>query len=426
MTYIRYITPKNNTFDVSLSAQIEIGFKTPMLKDSLLDESLIQLSTGGQIVPLEREVKGQVLTLAPNSLLAPSTYYTLEVKAGPEGILDFMGKPSTSGAIIRFVTEEKIEEEETPEPPIEEPEEPSDPEEPVEEPKEPDNPIEDDFNSGIIESGIYLKKAYPENGRVITSDKPIVLIFSEELEPGDVQDSVKMTHLGLEEDVEIPVLNIRKKRSERHVITPVSPLEEGEDYELVIQAGLSSGALVLEENITLRYKANWNHMYATIEDVRLLLGDFGDALTDEDIARLIHNQSKSIHQLMQGMEVYVPEEWVNQFPYAAGQYVLYKVAYQSMVGQTVASASGMRKDVELGDFRTSSSQNTSSTIKDLLAILESEIDKWWRRLNGEIVDEVGDELRPNFIRTAGSALRGETDNPNPEFTTRVPFRELGG
>ena len=235
-----------------------------------------------------------------------------------------------------------------------------------------------------------------------------------------------MTHLGLEEDIEIPVLNIRKSRSNRHVFTYEATLEEGEDYVLTIEAELSSGDVMLEEDISLRYKANWSHMYSSIEDVRLLLGDFGDALTDEDIARLIHNQSKSIHQLMQGMEVYVPEEWVNQFPYAAGQYVMYKVAYQSMVGQTVASASGIRKDVELGDFRTSSSQSTSSTIKDLLDVLEREIDKWWRRLNGEIVEEVEDELRPNFIRTAGSALRGETDNPNPTFTTRVPFREIGG
>ena len=437
MTLIKNIRPKHNTFDFPVDGQIDIEFIDLMNKDSLLREDAVYLETNGARVPVERKARGgKHLSLIPKDKLKPSTTYIVTFNGFENGLEDFSKAPLRASELFYFGTESVPLKEEAPEEDTlpdedEDPTETSNPEEipkeiPEEVPVEPDTPIDDNFNEGVISSSIYLEKAYPDNGKVLNTGSPIVLIFSEELEPSDVQESVKLTHLGLEEDVVVPVSNIRKNRSNRHVITPMEPLKEGEDYELTIEARLSSGNVMLEEDITLRYKANWSHMYASIEDVRLLLGDFGDALTDEDIARLIHNQSKSIHQLMQGMEIYVPEEWVNQFPYAAGQYVMYKVAYQSMVGQTVASASGIRKDVELGDFRTSSSQSTSSTIKDLLAVLEGEIDKWWRRLNGEIVEEVGDELRPNFIRTAGSALRGETDNPNPTFTTRVPFREIGG
>lgn len=439
MTLIKNITPKHNTFNFPVDGQIDIEFLKAMNPDSLLREDAVYLETNGARVPVERKARGgKHLSLIPEDKLKPSTTYIVTFNGFENGLEDFSKAPLRASELFYFGTESVPLKEEAPEEstlpdkdedPIESesPDGTTSPEEQPEEPPVDPNPtIDDNFNEGVISSSIYLEKAYPDNGKVLNTGSPIVLIFSEELEPADVQESVKLTHLGLEEDTEIPVSNIRKNRSNRHVISYTATLEEGEDYVLTIEAGLSSGDVMLEEGITLRYKANWSHMYASIEDVRLLLGDFGDSLTDEDIARLIHNQSKSIHLLMQGMEAYVPEEWVNQFPYAAGQYVMYKVAYQSMVGQTVASASGIRKDVELGDFRTSSSQSTSSTIKDLLDVLEREIDKWWRRLNGEIVEEVEDELRPNFIRTAGSALRGETDNPNPTFTTRVPFREIGG
>ena len=433
MTLIKNITPKHNTFNFPVDGQIHIEFIDLMSKNSLLREDAVYLETSGARVPVERKaVDGKNLTLTPKEPLKHETTYFITLNGYDGGIEDWSRSPLRAKEVLYFGTEVATLEDNSPgedenpgETSTEEEEEPTQTS-PEETPVEPPATIDDDFNEGVVSSSIYLEKAYPDNGKVLNTGSPIILIFSEELEPAGVQKSVKLTHLGLEEDIEIPVSNIRKSRSNRHVITPDETLEEGEDYVLTIKAGLSSGDIVLEEDITLRYKANWSHMYASIEDVRLLLGDFGDALTDEDIARLIHNQSKSIHQLMQGMETYIPEEWVNQFPYAAGQYVMYKVAYQSMVGQTVASASGIRKDVELGDFRTSSSQSTSSTIKDLLDVLEGEIDKWWRRLNGEIVEEVGDELRPNFIRRAGSALRGETDNPNPTFTTRVPFREIGG
>ena len=439
MTLIKNITPKINTFNFSVDGQIDIEFLKAMDPDSLLREDAVYLETNGARVPVERKARGgKHLSLIPKDKLKPSTTYIVTFNGFENGLEDFSKAPLRASELFYFGTESVPLKEETPEEstlpdkdedPIEgeDPDGTTSPEEQPEEPPVDPNPtIDDNFNEGVISSSIYLEKAYPDNGKVLNTGSPIVLIFSEELEPADVQESVKLTHLGLEEDTEIPVSNIRKNRSNRHVISYTATLEEGEDYVLTIEAGLSSGGVKLEEDITLRYKANWSHMYVSIEDVRLLLGDFGDSLTDEDIARLINNQSKSIHQLMQGMEAYVPEEWVNQFPYAAGQYVMYKVAYQSMVGQTIASASGIRKDVELGDFRTSSSQSTSSSIKDLLDVLEREIDKWWRRLNGEVVEELEDELRPNFIRTAGNALRGETDNPNPTFTTRVPFREIGG
>ena len=439
MTLIKTITPKTNTFNFPVDGQIDIEFLKAMNPDSLLREDAVYLETNGARVPVERKARGgKHLSLIPEDKLKPSTTYIVTFNGFENGLEDFSKAPLRASELFYFGTESVPLKEEAPEEstlpdkdedPIESesPDGTTSPEEQPEEPPVDPNPtIDDNFNEGVISSSIYLEKAYPDNGKVLNTGSPIVLIFSEELEPADVQESVKLTHLGLEEDTEIPVSNIRKNRSNRHVISYTATLEEGEDYVLTIEAGLSSGGVKLEEDITLRYKANWSHMYVSIEDVRLLLGDFGDSLTDEDIARLINNQSKSIHQLMQGMEAYVPEEWVNQFPYAAGQYVMYKVAYQSMVGQTIASASGIRKDVELGDFRTSSSQSTSSSIKDLLDVLEREIDKWWRRLNGEIVEELEDELRPNFIRTAGNALRGETDNPNPTFTTRVPFREIGG
>ena len=375
MTLIKNITPKTNTFNFPVDGQIDIEFIKAMDKDSLLREDAVYLEKINNArvpiarVPVERKVgTGRQLSLIPIENLEHGTFYTITFNGYDGGIEDWSKAPLNAEEVTDFLTEFAISEDDSPSqenPPDdnedpdegEDPGETSPPEQPEDPSVNPNPPIDDDFNEGVVSSSIYLEKAYPDNGKVLNTDSPIVLIFSEELEPGDVQKSVKLTHLGLEEDIEIPVSNIRKSRSNRHVITYTATLEEGEDYVLTIGAGLSSGDVMLEEDITLRYKANWSHMYTSIEDVRLLLGDFGDALTDEDIARLIHNQSKSIHQLMQGMEVYVPEEWVNQFPYAAGQYVFPggRSCYNSVTGsadRSCPSCYGLGYVTSIRKYRT--------------------------------------------------------------------------
>lgn len=428
--HVKSIYPASSALNIPLNASVKIVFNNVMKKDTL-NMDTIYLSTSNKKVEAEYTYVGMTkeLTIRPVEELSPSSFYRITVKSGSDGPKDFTNKENDKKLTTLFETREALpgEEIEPPEEP-EEPVEPEVPEEPVQ-PDEPEEPVvpeepEDPFEP-VVES-LYLKEAFPKSGQILNHDSPIVLVFSEKVTVADANHYVKLVEKNIVDEVDIPMANKRTSDSDRHVFTPTVPLDEGVEYELVIRKGLPGETLQLNEDIHLSYTANWHLMYTSLKSVRLMLGDFADSLSDADINYTINQESKAIYQLMLASPNYVESQWGDSFPYAASQYVLYKVAYLSMVGQTIAASSGIRRSVSLGDFQTSSSENTSKEVTNLLKLLEMELDKWWRRLNGEHVDEIEAPERPNFIRNGASTVRGEVPHPTPELTLRVPFRDIGG
>ena len=193
MTLIKTITPKHDTFNFPVDGQIHIEFIDLMNPNSLLREDAVYLETSGARVPVEREVKnGRNLSLIPKEPLKHETTYFITFNGYEDGIEDFSRSPLRAKEVLYFGTEVATSEDDssnegTP-PENEDPTETPPPEEPTEESiEEPKPPIDEDFNEGVVSSSIYLEKAYPDNGKVLNTGSPIVLIFCEELEPVGVQ-----------------------------------------------------------------------------------------------------------------------------------------------------------------------------------------------------------------------------------------------
>lgn len=412
---VESVTPSHNS-TITDTPTFTVVFKEYMDASSLNTTTIKLIAGNGAPVPLNYSYSGvnRTLTITPDTTLEAGLY-NLTILHGEDGIKTAMGEFSkTAYSYYYSVEKERSEDAIEAEAPIET----------MNTETLPEEDEEDEFQ-GTIE-GLFLIDSYPSSGDVRNPGEPVILVFSEAIASSELVGQVtvekKPLHpllAGRGGDGTITLTPESNPSSTTHVLLLPEELEEGIEAELIL-----SPELMDSERIRIPFQQNWERLYADTKDVRLILGLFGQAFTDAELTRMIHRESVSAYQVMSTRDSFVPEEWENQFPYAAGQYVIYRTAYQSILGQILESGSGMRKSISLGDLSVSESESTSRELKDLISMLKDEVDRWWRILNG-IADHELDGI-DIFTRTTGSATRSGNTSSYPDFIERVPFQELGG
>lgn len=412
------INPAHNQTEVLLDTAIVIRFNENM-NPATLNANTILVTSGGVVVPATYTYQAitKDLTIQPTSLLNASTTYAVKVLSLAEGPVTVFGDVSSREYIFYYTTTVA----------------------PVGEESAPDTvpdvivPVTDNFFGNVS-----VWASYPESGDLVDDLEDLVVTFSTE-----INTETLATQVFLQEQAISPLLR-RLKESTRIALTidseasngqtiifvPASELAPGVAYELILKAGIASATdptLTLGADQTIPFQTQWELFYTSVDSVKLTLGLFREAYTDAEIATMIHQQSLGTYQLVSMLTGFDPTLWEGTAPYAASQYVLYRTAYQSMLGQVIESSSGMHKSIQLGDLRVSDSSSVSAEITDLMGLFQKEMDKWWDVLTGGEDIAVDDGMyRPVLSSRLGTATKGETIAPYPGFLSRSSYAELGG
>lgn len=432
---LKSISPSYSDTNIPTDTSVVIYFDAAMDRLSLNENTVyIQAEDTKIDAKYTYNNKSRTLTIEPLAPLEPSTLHKIIIVGGNSGVKNIVGAIAFKGYEFEFTTGEAL----VQEPPIEEP--PIEGEPPVEEPPTEEQPVED--GNPIIEEPegtlppvedtfdyLMVVDSYPNDSQLFDIAKPIVLQFSIPIKPG--QDSMfsfkeKEVSSLLETFDNIPVSVSYSHNNQRVSIKPNGVLFTGQEYQLTVDKNLmAADESSLDINHTINILTQYENFYTTVEDIRLVGGNFAVKYSDLEIAKLIGNASKSLYAMMSQLEKFSEDGWtVYTGPYGAAQYTLYSVLYQIILGESLSVASGSSNNISLGDLTVGGSSTTSSSLPDLLALLKSELDKWWSILLSS--DPLAKEDSVNWVRAASSAVRGLTDYPYPDFQTRIPFSDLGG
>ena len=432
---LKSISPSHSSTNIPTDTSVLIYFDAAMDELSLNENTVYIQSEDTKIdSKYTYNNKARTLTIQPLTPLESLTLHKIIIVGGNSGVKNIVGSIAFRWHEFEFTTGEAL----VQEPPIEDP--PVEGEPPVEEPPVEDPPVEDD--NPVIEEPdetlppvedtfdyLMVVDSYPNDSQLFDITKPIVLQFSIPIKPG--QDSMfsfkeKEVSSLLETFDNIPISVSYSHDNQRVSIKPNEVLLTGQEYQLIVDKNLmAADESTLDINHTINILTQYENFYTTVEDVRLVGGNFAVKYSDLEIAKLIGNASKSLYAMMSQLEKFSEDGWtVYTGPYGAAQYTLYSVLYQIILGESLSVASGSSKNISLGDLTVGGSSTTSSSLPDLLALLKSELDKWWSILLSS--DPLAKEDSVNWVRAASSAVRGLTDYPYPDFQTRIPFSDLGG
>ena len=412
------INPTNNQTEVLLNEAIVIRFNEYM-NPATLNANTILVTRGGVLVPATYTYQALTrdLTIQPTSLLKGSTTYSVKVKGLGEGPAAKSGNVFPREYIFYYTTTVA----------------------PVGEGAPPDTtpdvivPVTDNFFGNVS-----IWASYPESGDLVDDVEDLVVTFSTEINTETLATQVFLQEQAispllrrLKESTRIPLtIDSQASNGQTIIFVPASELSPGVAYELILKAGIASATdptLTLGTDQTIPFQTKWELFYTSVDSVKLILGLFREAYTDAEIATMIHQQSLATYQLVSMLEGFDPILWEGAAPYAASQYVLYRTAYQSMLGQVIESSSGMHKSIQLGDLRVSDSSSVSAEITDLMGLFQKEMDKWWDVLTGGEDITIDDGIyRPVLSSRLGTATKGETVAPYPGFLSRSSYAELGG
>lgn len=427
---LKSISPSHSSTNIQTDTSVLIYFDAAMDRLSLNENTVyIQAKDTKIDAKYIYNNKSRTLTIQPLTPLEPSTLHTIIIIGGDSGVKNIVGAIAFKGYEFEFTTgQASVQEPPVEDPPVEEPpaeDPPVEDDNPViEEPDETLPPVEDTFDY------LMVVDSYPNDSQLFDITKPIVLQFSIPIKPG--QDSMfsfkeKEVSSLLETFDNIPISVSYSHDNQRVSINPNEVLLTGQEYQLIVDKNLMAAddESTLDINHTINILTQYENFYTTVEDVRLVGGNFAVKYSDLEIAKLIGNASKSLYAMMSQLEKFSEDGWtVYTGPYGAAQYTLYSVLYQIILGESLSVASGSSKNISLGDLSVGGSSTTSSSLPDLLALLKSELDKWWSILLSS--DPLAKEDSVNWVRAASSAVRGLTDYPYPDFQTRIPFSDLGG
>lgn len=422
-TLINDINPDNNQTGVSLDTAITISFAEAMDINSLTKETIL-FTKGSRSISADYII-GNVnkeLKIIPHLPLIADQTYRIEVLSKEHGPKTLFGNLTSRSYTFYFTTKE----EDKPE----EPDVPEDPGFPEEPPIEPETPWEDPlFHS------LELIDSYPKEGDLVSDLSSVVLSFDQEVDPEETAPFVYLREKAI--SPLLSKLNNANKllfsaneesNKETVVLNVLGEVKQGTAYELVLKDGISAALnpeLALSKEHVIPFQLQWELFYSSVESVKLLLGVFKDIYTDAEIATMIHQESLATYQMMSMKDDFDPLLWDKKTPYAASQYVLYRTAYQAILGQVIETSSGMKQSIKLADLSVGESSSVSSQITDLMGLFQAEMDKWWKLLNG-LEEDVDGTYRPKLSKTTGSATRGSTDYPYPDWMKRVPYKDLGG
>lgn len=419
------IAPSQNQIDVPVTSPVVLIF-TESMNAQTLNKDTISLTRGATVVDATYSYNGikKELTITPATALLGDHTYKVTVLTGEAGPKTAFGNLSSKSYLFYFTTEVVVPE------PVIEPTEPPINEEPVDVPV--DNlPIEEDTLFSVVS----IADSYPKEGDLVGNLPAVVLSFDRDVYLEGIADKIYLREKAispllsrLNQTNRINFLLNTESDARTISLSPLSVLKKGMAYELVIESSVRDALnplVTLGMDVVISFQTQWEIFYSSVPAVELVLGLFREAYTDAEIAAMIYQESLAIYQLMSMKPDFDPLLWAAGAPYAATQYVLYRTAYQAILGQVIENSSGMKKSIKLGDLSVAESSSVSSEITDLIGLFEAEMKKWWNLLNGIEETEDGVAL-PKLSKKLGSATRGITDNPYPEFVTRVPFTDLGG
>ena len=434
------ISPAYNAKNVPISTSIVLFFKESMKTDSL-NENTIFLSKGSHRVPLDFKYERHLrkLTIDPLVPLDGDTIYGLTVLSKEEGPVTSLGAGSDREYNVYFTTEAVSEPVEPPKEPDEEepgnsPEEPEEP--PIEEETPPEVPVPTPEPEEPFIGNLALVDSYPKADSLVKDLKEIVLLFNTKVKVESLSENIFLQEKALS-----PLLRKLSEQTrvgfqidatggETVVLNLSSDLAAGKEYELILNKDISAESdvsLTLGFDQSLVFRTQWELFFTTVESVKLVLGAFKEAYTDNELAEMIYQQSLGTYQVMSMKPDFDSVLWTGTYPYAASQYVLYRTAYQAMLGQIIESSSGMKQSISLADLSVSDSSSVSSDIVDLISLFQEEMDKWWKMLNGvEEIEEIDGIYMPRLNKNTSTAVRGGNESPYPNFLTRASFNDLGG
>lgn len=418
------IAPSQNQIGVPVTSPVVLVFNENMNAQSLNKET-ISLTRGATVIDATYSYNGirKELTITPKEKLVSDQTYKVTILTGEAGPQTVFGNLSSKSYLFYFTTELIV-----PEPEI-----PKDSEEnPKDDVPDVDNfPIEEDSLFSVVS----IVDSYPKEGDLVGDLPAVVLSFDRDVQTTDILQKIYLREKSispllsrLNNTNRINFLLNTESDARTISLSPLTPLKKGMAYELVVEAGISDSLnplITLGMDVVIGFQTQWEIFYSSVSAVKLVLGLFREAYTDAEIASMIYQESLAVYQLMSMKPEFDLLLWGAGAPYAATQYVLYRTAYQAILGQVIENSSGMKKSIKLGDLSVAESSSVSSEITDLIGLFEAEMKKWWNLLNGIEETEDGVAL-PKLSKKLGSATRGITDNPYPEFVTRVPFTDLGG
>lgn len=418
------IAPLQNQIGVPVTSPVVLIF-TESMNAQTLNKDTISLTRGATVVDATYSYNGikKELTITPATALLGDQTYKVTVLTGEAGPQAAFGNLSSKSYLFYFTTELIV-----PEPEI-----PKDSEEnPKDDVPDVDNfPIEEDTLFSVVS----IADSYPKEGDLVGNLPAVVLSFDRDVYLEGIADKIYLREKAispllsrLNQTNRINFLLNTESDARTISLSPLSVLKKGMAYELVVESSVRDALnplVTLGMDVVINFQTQWEIFYSSVPAVKLVLGLFREAYTDAEIAAMIYQESLAIYQLMSMKPDFDPLLWAASAPYAATQYVLYRTAYQAILGQVIENSSGMKKSIKLGDLSVAESSSVSSEITDLIGLFEAEMKKWWNLLNGIEETEDGVAL-PKLSKKLGSATRGITDNPYPEFVTRVPFTDLGG
>ena len=418
------IVPSQNQIDVPVTSPVVLVFNENM-NAKTLNKDTISLTRGATVVDATYSYNGikKELTITPKEKLVSDQTYKVTILTGEAGPQTALGNLSSRSYLFYFTTELIV-----PEPEI-----PKDSEEnPKDDVPDVDNfPIEEDTLFSVVS----IADSYPKEGDLVGNLPAVILSFDKDVYLEGIADKIYLREKAispllsrLNQTNRINFLLNAESDARTISLSPLSVLKKGMAYELVVESSVRDALnplVTLGMDVVISFQTQWEIFYSSVPAVKLVLGLFREAYTDAEIAAMIYQESLAIYQLMSMKPDFDPLLWAAGAPYAATQYVLYRTAYQAILGQVIENSSGMKKSIKLGDLSVAESSSVSSEITDLIGLFEDEMKKWWNLLNGIEETEDGVAL-PKLSKKLGSATRGITDNPYPEFVTRVPFTDLGG
>ena len=415
---IRATTPLKHSENVYPSTSVEIDFIPSMDKTRLNKNTVYLVDSEGSRpeVHYTYRTASRVLILSFEVPLKSDTLYTIHVVGGGNGVRDIMGNYSYRDYEFPFKTG-VLESSESIVPDVPDNSEETGEESPTTPPSQ-EPPL-----------AFSLLNSFPEKNGVLVGNT-IALAFSSPVKSSEIGDWIQLTESPISpllQHLVLPIAYTIEQQEDPQLVylTLPSDLLAGKRYQLVLKQGLpdESGAVFSQREV-IEFSVQAAHFYTDIKKVRLSASRFADEYNDIDIAEFIQSVSSDLYYQMSFLESFLPEDWSSiQIPFGAEQYVRFNVVYQMALGQSLSTSSGSREEIRLGDLTVAGSGTTSSSLVDLLDLLQHEIQKWWRVLNGFPLEE---EESLKFVKAPQTGTKAITDYPYPEFQTRVPFNELGG
>lgn len=432
---LQSLSPRHGSQNNSVNTVIEITFATPMNADTLYQDTIyLQDEAKNKIdVTYQYRKTESKLILTPKAPLLEEHSYGIKIHSGNQGPLDFLGRMVAKDVEYGFTTGIKSESG------TEIIEEPTEPEEvPADPPTDPivDTPIEETPTKPIEDVPLNYNdvlSTYPKKNEIWDSTQPIAIQFSKEVDTNSLQNiSVYTKPLSqlLERSEEIPMTKTLSTDKTIVYLKASGTIPPGTEFSVEVNDNL---AFVDGTTLDFPYQfvilSQAEYFFTSVNNLKLVAGQFASGYTDIELAQLIAETSKNLSISLAALDIYEGQDFTvisGSVPNGAGQYVLYSVLYQMILGSSLTTASGSSKSIRLGDLSVEGSERVSDNLGELLGLLKKELDRWWSVLITKDPTVVDSELYTNWHRTITSAVRGGSISPYPDFQTRVPFNSLGG